>query len=432
MYICNCLSTNDAGHLTIGNLDTVELAKQYGTPLYVMDEDTIRGTLRAFKSSIDRFYDGNGDVAYASKAFSCKEMYRIVQQENCCTDVVSIGELHTALSAGFPAEKALFHGSNKTAADLVYAVDKGVGHIVVDNITELSLLAQIAESQQKVVAILFRIKPGVSAHTHEAVQTGQVDSKFGFGLETGEAMAAVRQALGCKWLKLAGIHCHIGSQIFDAEPFELAAKVMLGFMLEVRRETGYLMTTLNLGGGFGIAYVPENDPVDTARYMELVSGIVHRICEQENFPLPRVIIEPGRSVVGPAGITLYTVGAVKNIPNVRTYVSVDGGMNDNPRYILYKSEYEAIVANRATKPKDTVVTLAGRCCESGDLLGEHMPLQSAGVGDIIAVLATGAYNYAMASNYNRNPRAAVVMVRDGQSRLIVKRESLEDVCKNDL
>lgn len=432
MFVSDCLSVNEAGHLTIGSADTVELARTYGTPLYVFDEGTIRETLRQYKGSIDRYYGGKGLVAYASKAFACKEIYRIVESEGCGIDVVSRGELYTALSVGFPVEKIFYHGNNKTVEELTYAIEHNVGRIVVDNLTELERISAIAISQNKVVPILLRIKPGIDAHTHNFVRTGQIDSKFGFALETGEALDAVRYALTHPGVALKGIHCHIGSQIFEIDPFECAAEVMIGFMAAVRDETGLVLTELNLGGGFGIKYVPENDPVPYQDYMEKVSGMVHTTCRKYGLETPFIAIEPGRSVVGSAGITLYTVGGVKVIPNIRTYVSVDGGMTDNPRYILYQSQYEAVLANRAADPKDSVITLAGRCCESGDLVGEGMPIQSPKVDDIIAVLATGAYNYSMASNYNRVPRPAAIMVRDGQAREIIRRESMEDLVRNDL
>lgn len=432
MFVSDCLNVNEAGHLTIGSADTVELANTYGTPLYVFDEATIRNTMREYNESIKKFYNGNGLVAYASKAFSCKEIYRIAKDEGCGVDVVSRGELYTAISAGFPVEKVFYHGNNKTVEELVYAIENNVGRIVVDNLTELERISEIAESQKKTVKILIRIKPGIDAHTHNFIRTGQIDSKFGFALETGEALEAVRYILKHKSVELTGVHCHIGSQIFEIGPFELAAEVMIGFMAQVKEETGLVLTELNLGGGFGIKYLPENDPVPYMDYMEKVSKVVHSACEKHGLNTPFIAIEPGRSIVGPAGITLYTVGGVKNIPNIRTYVSVDGGMTDNPRYILYQSEYEALVANRAGEPKDASVTIAGRCCETGDLIGENMPIQSPKVGDIIAVLATGAYNYSMASNYNRVPRAAAVMVRDGKAREIIRRESFEDLVKNDI
>ncbi|MFV0497768.1 MAG: diaminopimelate decarboxylase [Candidatus Fimivivens sp.] len=432
MFVSQCLDINEAGHLTIGSMDTVELARTFGTPLYVYDEATVRKTLRQYNDSIKKYYDGKGIVAYASKAFACKEMYRIAQDEGCGIDVVSFGELYTALSVGFPADKIFYHGNNKTVEELVYAVEHNVGRIVVDNLVELERLSEIAISQNKIVPILIRVKPGIDAHTHDFIRTGQIDSKFGFALETGEALEAVHYIVQHKGVALKGLHCHIGSQIFDIAPFELAADVMIGFMAQIKDETRLELTELNLGGGFGIKYVPENDPVPYMDYMEIVSKSVHKACAEKGIEIPFIAIEPGRSVVGPAGITLYTVGGVKNIPNVRTYVSVDGGMTDNPRYILYQSKYDVVLANHANAPKDAVVTLAGRCCESGDLVGEGMAIQTPKTGDIIAVLATGAYNYSMASNYNRVPRPAAIMVRNGTAREIIRRESLEDLVRNDL
>ncbi|MEG1943235.1 MAG: diaminopimelate decarboxylase, partial [Angelakisella sp.] len=289
-----------------------------------------------------------------------------------------------------------------------------------------------ARANGKKSGILLRIKPGVDAHTHDFVRTGQIDSKFGFALETGEAMEAVRLALAQDSLRLLGIHCHIGSQIFDLEPFAHAAQIMVGFMGDIKRTTGATLSELNLGGGFGIKYVLANDPVPYESYMERVSEVVKAECEKQKIPLPYVILEPGRSIVGSSGITLYRVGCVKSIPNVRTYVSVDGGMGDNPRYALYHSDYTFTVANKAAEPKTQAVTVAGKCCESGDLLGENVPLQYTEAGDILAVLATGAYNYSMSSNYNRNPKPPVLMIKDGKERIAVRRETLEDIIRNDL
>ncbi|MBQ3884683.1 MAG: diaminopimelate decarboxylase [Ruminococcus sp.] len=432
MYVSENLNVNEKGNLTIGGVDTVALAEEYGTPLYVMDEDLIRSNLRRFHESIKKCYGGRGEVHYASKAFSCMEMCRIVASEGDGLDAVSIGELYTALKAGFPMEKVGFHGNNKSDEELAFALDNGVGHIIVDNISELERLEKIASSKNKTAHIMFRIKPGIDAHTHQFVMTGQIDSKFGFALETGEAFEAVKKALSCKNVKLVGLHCHIGSQIFDIAPFEAAAKVMLEFIAKIRDELGYTVPGLNLGGGFGIKYLEEHDPVPFEQYMERVSAVVAEECGKLNLEQPYIYIEPGRSIAASAGITLYTVGARKEIPNIRTYVSVDGGMADNPRYILYQSEYEAVVANKAGEERNEKVTIAGRCCESGDLIGENMPLQHAESGDIIAVLATGAYNYSMSSNYNRLQKPAVVMVSEGKSRIVVKRESLDDIIKNDV
>ena len=423
MFVSKNLSVNEKGHLTIGGLDTVDLAKEYGTPIYVMDEDLLRENCRSFKQSIDRYYGGKGLVCYASKVFCCKEMYRIMMSEDMGLDVVSAGELYTAASVGFPMEKVCFHGNNKTDEELLMALEKNVGRIVVDNIFELERLNRLSCERGAKANIMFRIKPGIDAHTHDFVRTGQIDSKFGFALETGEALEAVKKAISLE---------HIGSQIFDIDPFVLAAEVMMNFIAQVRDELGYEIKELDLGGGFGIKYTDADSPVPYDNYMEKVSEKVKAVCAEKNLKLPFILIEPGRSIAGPAGITLYTVGGIKHIPNIRTYVSVDGGMGDNPRYALYKSKYDFVNAVRASEPKSETVTVAGKCCESGDLLGEGAPIQRTEEGDIIAVLATGAYNYSMSSNYNRIPKPPVVMVKDGTSRIIVKRETFDDIVRNDI
>lgn len=426
------LDVNEKGNLTVSGMDTVSLAKEFGTPLYVMDESVIRRNCRMFRESIKKYYGGNGLVCYASKAFSCKEIYRIVQSEGLGVDVVSAGELYTARSVGFPADKICFHGNNKTPDELRYAVEENVGRIVVDNLEELARLEETAASFGKKVAVMLRIKPGIDAHTHSFIRTGQIDSKFGFALETGEAMAAVKETAILQHIELKGLHCHIGSQIFDIAPFEAAAEVMMRFISDIKKETGTAITELNLGGGFGIHYTAEDRPAPYDQYMKFVSESVKKAADTFGVPVPYIYIEPGRSIVGAAGLTLYTVGAVKKIPAVRTYVSVDGGMTDNPRYALYQAKYEMLLANKAGETKNETVTVAGKCCESGDLLGENVLLQKAEAGDILAVLSTGAYNYSMSSNYNRILKPAVVMIDNGQARPIVKRETFEDLVRNDL
>lgn len=431
MFISDCLNINEKGNLTIGGVDTVELTERYGTPLYVMDENLMRENCRRYKDSIDKFYNGNGIAAYASKSFCCKAACRMAMEEGMGLDVVSYGELYTAMSVNFPAEKIFFHGNNKTPFEIAEALKYKVGYIVVDNIEELELLDAIAESESVVQKIMFRVKPGIDAHTHNFIMTGQIDSKFGFALETGEAMAAVKKTLELKNVELAGLHCHIGSQIFDITPFCEAARVMLEFIADIKSETSLKIKMLNLGGGFGIQYLPEHDPKPYEKYMEAVSGVVHETCEKLGLDVPFIVMEPGRSICGPAGITLYKIGSIKNIPNIRTYVSVDGGMADNPRYALYQSEYDMTIANKASLEKTEKVTVAGRCCESGDLLGENVMLQKAECGDVLAVMATGAYNYSMASNYNRLPKPPVVFIKDGSDRVVVKRESYADVISHD-
>lgn len=420
------------GELILGGVGVKTLAAQYGTPLYVMDENVIRSNMRAFKSSMDQYYGGKGLVCYASKAFSCKEIYRIAKEEGIGADVVSIGEMYTAKSVGFPMDQVCFHGNNKTRRELEAALDWGVTRIVVDNLTELHTLSALAKEKGIIAEILLRIKPGIDAHTHNFIRTGQIDSKFGLALETGEAMEGVKEALAAESVTLRGLHCHIGSQIFSVDPFVHAAEVMMGFLGQIKAETGVELPELNLGGGFGILYTDEDEPVPFGDYMEPVSRAVKASAEKLGLSQPFVLIEPGRSIVGEAGTTLYTVGSVKEIPDIRTYVSVDGGMGDNPRYILYQAKYDMILANRVNEPATETVTVAGRCCESGDLLGENVPLAPAKPGDLLAVFATGAYNYSMASRYNRVGIPPVVMVKDGASRVIVRGESLEDLVRNDL
>lgn len=432
MFVSDCLNVNEKGHLTISGCDTVELAEAYGTALYVMSEDKIRDTCRRYKSSFDKHYNGNGAPIYASKAFSCKEICRIVTSEGLELEVVSGGELYTALSAGVDPKIIHFQGNNKSMQELEYAIDSGVGDIVVDNLSELRRIEKISADKGIVTRISMRIKPGIDAHTHEFIRTGQIDSKFGFALETGEAFEAVKEAVAAENVELVGLHCHIGSQIFDRSPFVLAAEVMLAFYNKIYQEIGKKLTHLNLGGGFGIKYKDADAAVPYENYMSSVSKAVHAACEKYGLQIPRIYIEPGRSVVGEAGITLYTVGDIKTIPNIRTYVAIDGGMYENPRYALYQSDYTCLIANRANEPADFKATIAGKCCESGDLIQENAKIQKPQIGDILAVLSTGAYNYSMASNYNRNLKPACVMVSEGKSRVIIKAETYADLIRNDV
>ncbi len=430
--ISESIGINEKGNLTLGGVDCVELAINFGTPLYAFDEALIRKTIREYKQSIGEFYGGNGQVLYASKAFSCKEMYRIAKSEGIGVDVVSGGELYTALSVGFNASDIFFHGNNKTFDELEYAIKSDVGHIVVDNLTELKNIESIAESLNKCVPVMLRIKPGIDAHTHEYIRTGQIDSKFGFALENGEAIEAAFEAEKCKYINLLGFHCHVGSQVAYTEPFCQAAVVMINFMNEFKALSGATLKELNLGGGFGVKYVEADEQIPFDSFMREVSVALKTEADKLGYPMPKIYIEPGRSIVGSAGITLYTVGNVKTIKDVRTYVSIDGGMGDNPRYALYNADYTVEIANKAGEPKDFVATVAGKCCESGDLIQENAPMQRPEVGDIMAVLTTGAYNYSMASNYNRIPRPAAVMIKDGEARVIIKRETYEDIVKNDI
>lgn len=431
MYTSDCLQVNEKGELTIGDVSTISLAKEFGTPLYVMDENKIRENCRVYCDAVQKYYGGNGLVLYASKAFCCKAMCRIIAEEGMGLDVVSSGELYTAISAGFPVERIYFHGNNKSHEELEMAVEHQIGCVIVDNEGELDMLAEICETKNKKMRVMFRVKPGVEAHTHDFIRTGQLDSKFGVALEGGEAFELIRKALTLPNVEVVGVHCHIGSQIFECSPFELAAERMMKLIAKVKNELGFILRQLNLGGGFGIQYEETDDPVPYDTYIQTVSQVVKRIAEQENIPLPYILMEPGRSIVGPAGVTLYTVGAIKEIPDIRNYLSVDGGLSDNPRYILYGSRYEAVIANKAGLPKTKVYTIAGKCCESGDLICEDVALQEAERGDILCVEATGAYNYSMSSNYNRICKPAVVMLRDGERKVVVKRESFEDLIRND-
>lgn len=432
MFVSENLTVNEKNHLVIGKNDTVELAQKFGTPLYVLDEELIRKNCRTYKNAIDKYYDGKGLVLYANKAFCSLYTCRIVEEEGLGSDVVSGGELYTAVKAGFPMEKIYFHGNNKTEEELRLAIEHQVGHIIVDNIYELELLNQIAAEYGRVQNIMFRIKPGIDAHTHSFIRTGQIDSKFGVALENGEAFEITQKAMEMKNVRVNGVHCHIGSQIFDIDPFCAAAEVMMNFVGDLKDRLGLEIEELNLGGGFGIRYTEQDDPVPYDEYIRSVSEVVKTTAKKRGIKLPLIIMEPGRSIVAPAGITLYTVGGEKDIKGIRKYISVDGGMCDNPRYILYQSEYEAVVANRANAPKTEKVTIAGKCCESGDVLMENVMMPEIQVGDTLAVLATGAYNYSMASNYNRIAKPAVVAVSDGEAKVVVKRETYEDLIRNDL
>lgn len=432
MFACEQITTGPNGHLYIEKVDTLDLAAHYGTPLYVMSKTQIVENCRRYQDSIEKYYGGNGLVLYASKAFCCKEICRMMNDAGMGLDIVSGGELYTAKSVQFPPERIYFHGNNKTDEEIVAAMEYGVGYLVADNVEEIECIGRIARATNTKQKVLLRIKPGVDAHTHDYIRTGQIDSKFGFALETGEAMKAVKQAAGIDSIELVGIHCHIGSQIFETDPFVFAARIMIGFMAQVKKETGLTLALLNLGGGYGIKYLPKDDPPAYDEYMKSMSGAIHEVCDLLDFAVPRILLEPGRSIVGAAGVTLYTVGSVKTIPGVRTYVAVDGGMTDNPRYALYQARYEIVNAGLADAEKTMEITLAGRCCESGDLIGEKLRVQNLQKGDVVAVLSTGAYNYSMASHYNRVPNPAVVMVDGDAHKEIVKREKWEDLARNDV
>jgi diaminopimelate decarboxylase len=431
MYLHGTSKINDHGHLEIGGVDATKLTAEFGTPLYVFDETLIRQRCReymeAFRASGFKF-----QVAYASKAFCVKAMCRIALEEGLSLDVVSDGELFTALEAGFPAERIHFHGNNKTPQEIEMALDAKIGCFVVDNFVEMQMLNAIAAHKRQKINVLLRITPGVEAHTHEFISTGQTDSKFGFDLGNGSAFKAIQQAAELSNLELLGIHSHIGSQIFEVEGFQMAADRLASFAVKVRNELQVTFKVINLGGGFGIRYVEGHTPLPVAVYIKAITNAVRENFSSNDYPLPEIWVEPGRSIVGDAGTTLYTVGTNKDIPGVRKYVAVDGGMTDNPRPALYQSEYEAMLANRATEEPQEVVSIAGKACESGDMLIWDLSLPAVNTGDILAVSCTGAYNYAMASNYNRIRRPAVVFVKDGHADLVVKRETYNDIVGNDV
>ena len=431
MYILDNLSDNADGNLTFAGLDTVELAKKYGTPLYVMDENKIRRRCREYIIALNKYFK-NAKPLYASKAASFKRIYEIVKEENMSVDVVSGGELYTALKADFPSENIYFHGNNKTVVEIEFAVKNKIGCFIVDNLYELENVNDLAGSYGIKQKILLRITPGIDPHTYEAVATGKVDCKFGSAIETGQALEIVKEALKCENLILDGFHCHIGSMVFDHTPFSDSAKVMLEFIADVKKETGYLANTLNLGGGFGVRYVASDPELDIDKCIGDMAKVIKEYCEKLDIDEPQILMEPGRSIVGDCGITLYTVGAVKEITGYKKYVAIDGGMSDNPRYALYGSEYSAIIANKATENRNYKCTIAGKCCESGDLIQEDTLIQTPVSGDILAVLSTGAYNYSMASNYNKIPRPPIVMVSDKSDYVAVRRETYEDLLKNEI
>jgi diaminopimelate decarboxylase len=431
MYLHGTTKINDNGRLEIGGADLTDLAAKFGTPLYIVDEALVRQRAReyveAFRASGLKF-----QVAYASKAFCVMAMCAIADQEGLSLDVVSDGELYTALKAGFPAKRIHFHGNNKTPEEIKMALDAGIGCFVVDNFIELDLLNALAADKGQKVNILLRITPGVEAHTHEYISTGQTDSKFGFDLGNGSAYKAIQHALELNNLNILGVHSHIGSQIFEVEGFQMAVDRVAQFAVKVRAELDLTFQVINLGGGFGIRYTEGDTPLPVAHYVKAITDAIKTNFANADYPLPEIWVEPGRSMVGDAGTTLYTVGTSKDIPGVRKYIAVDGGMTDNPRPALYGSKYEAVLANRANDPAQETVSVAGKCCESGDMLIWDLELPKAETGDLLAVFCTGAYNYAMASNYNRIRRPAVVFVKDGDAALAVKRESFDDIIGNDV
>lgn len=416
------------GHLWIGGVDMVRLAREAGTALYVMDEATIRHQLSEY-IRWTRYHWPEVDVVYAGKAFLCLEMISIVEQEGCCLDVSSGGELAFARRAGFPMERVYVHGNNKTPVELAECLDAGVGRIVVDSFEEMERLSAMASARGMRQRVLIRVTPGIAADTHDFIMTGAEDSKFGFGLNQGLAMAAVKRALELPGLDLEGLHMHIGSQIFALKSFAKAIEVIVAFIAEIKAETGFEVRMLDTGGGLGIKYGLPDEPSTIKDYGKVVVDGIKEECEKHRLTVPRMAVEPGRSIVANAGVTLYTVGSIKEIPGIRTYVAVDGGMSDNIRTSLYDAHYEALIANKADRPREMVATVAGKHCESGDIVVRDAPLQCPEVDDVLCVCATGAYCHSMASNYNKQVRPGVVFVRDGQWRWVVRRETYEDLMK---
>ncbi len=418
------------GHLRIGGCDSIELASSFGTPLYVFDEVTLRQKCREFRDEFVKRYP-QSLVIYASKAFAHPAVARILSEEGLGMDVVSGGELAVAQAVSFPAKKIYFHGNNKSRAELEQAVDFRIGRVVVDGFNELDLLEEVAAERGLVQDILLRISPGVDAHTHANITTGILDSKFGFPLQNGQAEEAVKMAICRQHLNLVGLHCHIGSQVFEVEPYVEAVKVMLGFASEMRRNLGFELMEFSPGGGFAVQYVAECPAPPASTYAEAIAATVLSACKEMHVTPPRLVIEPGRALVGQAGVALYSVGTIKDIPGVRKYVCVDGGMGDNIRPALYEAKYEALLAGRAADAPTEKVTIAGRFCESGDVLVKDAMLPAARSGDVIAIPVCGAYAPTMASNYNNVPRPAIIMVKDGKARVIRKRETYQDLVARD-
>ncbi len=419
-------------HLTFAGRDVSLLAARYGTPLYLLDENQIRKNCRTYLSAMREAFGKDALPLYAGKALCIKDMYRIMREEGLGIDVVSAGEIMTAVRGGFDMKSAYFHGNGKTDADIALAMEHGVGYFVCDNEDELCAIEREASLRGITQKILLRVSPGIDPHTHAAISTGKVDSKFGAAIETGDALAVARRALSLPHVQLDGLHCHIGSQIFEATPFLDACRIMLTFMAELRNALGVTLPVLNLGGGMGVRYIESHETVDYAAMIKDIGALMHSLCRTLDFPMPRVHMEPGRSIVANAGMTLYTAQTVKEIKGFKSYLAIDGGMPDNPRYALYEAPYTVLSAARMDEPCDFVCTVAGRCCESGDIIQEGVSLPRPVRGDLIAVLTTGAYNYSMASNYNRIPRPAMILLTDDGEKTVVRRETYEDLLSHDL
>ena len=431
--ICENISVGSDGILRFAGQNTVELAKKYGTPVYLMDEDRIRQRCRTYVTAMKEALGDRGHILYASKAASYKRMYEIMVEENMGIDVVSSGEICTALRAGFPLGKAFFHSNNKTEADIEYAIANGIGYFVVDNAEELYAIDQIARSHGTAQSVILRLTPGIDPHTYEEVATGKVDSKFGSAIETGQALEITKLALTFRNIRLKGFHCHVGSQVFDSDVYIATVDIMLDFISQIKKQLGFETEILDLGGGYGVRYTAEQPEIDIAANIRMVAKALEKKAAALGITLPHIYMEPGRSIVADAGMTLYTTGTVKRITGYKNYVSVDGGMTDSPRFVLYGASYTVVPANKMTESREMICDVVGRCCESGDIIQKNVAMpESICRGDIIACLTTGAYHYSMASNYNRIPRPPVVMLRGGSSYVAVRRETPEDLVALDL
>lgn len=425
------MTVNEEGHLMISGCDTVLLAKQYGTPLYVLDETLMRKNCRAYMAAMKKYFK-NGRVMYASKALNTKAVLRIAAQEGLGIDTVSGGELYTALAAGVSPEKIELHGNSKTEEEIQMAVENGIYCIIADGFEELEKIEKICARLNKKIAVSLRLRPNIDVHAHHAMQTAKMDCKFGFGISDGQAIRAAQIVAQSEYMHLHGIHCHIGSQIFEEQPFAILAEHMVSFACQVREKTGIILKEFNCGGGYGVRYTEEDTPKPFEVFIEVIAATLTKLCGQNAFPMPIVSIEPGRSVVGEAGTTLYTVNGLKEITGVRTYCMCDGGMFENIRTALYDAKYTAVCASKMHREHEFPVSIAGKCCESGDMITWDTPMPQLASGDILAVFTTGAYNYSMASNYNRNQVPALVLVKDGKSALAVKRQSYEYIAQNDI
>ncbi|MFW6007144.1 MAG: diaminopimelate decarboxylase [Halanaerobiales bacterium] len=425
------MEVDDKNNLQIGGISVEELREKYGTPLLVLDEAEIRENIRKYVNSFEKNYP-EYKVLYAGKAFMNRTLCKILEEEGTGVDVVSGGEMYTALKADFPEKDIYFHGNNKLPQEIKLGLENDIEKFVVDNFYEARLLNKLAKEENKKVEVLVRITPGIEAHTHEYIQTGQIDSKFGVSIADNQALDLIEKVVNYDNLKLSGIHAHIGSQIFALESYQKLIEVLFNFLEGIKEKTGKTLAELDLGGGLGISHIEDEQPPDIRDFVETISEKVLTEAEKHNYSVPKLIVEPGRSIIGSAGTTLYTVGSIKQVPGMTKYVAVDGGMTDNIRPALYNADYQVFLANRCLDKPEEKVTVAGKCCESGDILAKDVEIPVAEPGDILAIPATGAYTFAMASNYNSIPRPAVVLVNEGESSVIVERESYEDLIRNDI